>query len=128
MAAPKSEVASETDDTYEAESGAPVLTVCTAHCIRIRSHTKSEIEFTNFMTQDGWCEKKGRFGFFHPRYYTLTADGKVLAAKDESSIDRKHMFDLGEETTFEPTQCTGKTDLIIKGHNIRKESVNGFLY
>ena len=76
------------------------------------------------MTQSGWCKKKGRYGF-HPRYYTLTADGKVLAAKDEKSIEKKHMFDLGEDTTFEPTR---KTDLIIKGHNAKKESVNGFAY
>ena len=77
------------------------------------------------MTQDGWCEKKGRFGFFHPRHYTLAADGKVLAAKDDTSTEKKHMFDLKEDTTFEPTR---ETHLVIKGHNDRKESVNEFSY
>ena len=93
VAAVAAEVVSDTDGTVEVESDSPVL-------------------------MDGWCEKKGRFGFFHPRHYTLAADGKVLAAKDDTSTEKKHMFDLKEDTTFEPTR---ETHLVIKGHNDRKD-------
>jgi len=91
VATPISEISSpgsDTDDTTDEEIESPPL-------------------------KAGWCQKKGKFGF-HPRYYTLTEDGKVSAAKNDTVTEKKHMFDLGEDTTFESVETK---DLIIKGHN-----------
>ena len=77
--------------------------------------------YTIFMTQTGWCQKKGKLGF-HQRYCTLTADGKLYSARNDQTTKKKHMINLGETTTFNPSR---RSDLIIKGHNT-KEFVNGF--
>lgn len=75
----------------------------------------------NFVTQTGWCHKKGKFGF-RLRYYTLSADGKLYAAKDDQTTEKKHILDMGECTSLE---LAHKADLIIKGHNA-KGFVNKF--
>ena len=68
----------------------------------------------------GWCKKKGKLAF-HPRYYTLTSDGKLYSAKNDESTEQKHMLDLGEASSLNPAR---KTDLVIKGHNAKGRPVS----
>ena len=75
---------------------------------------------TNFTTQRGLIQKKGKVAF-KPRVYTLTTDGKLYSAKYEQPNLKKHMLDLGPHTTFKPAN---KADLIVAGQ--KEGFVNGF--
>ena len=75
---------------------------------------------TNFTTQKGLIQKKGKFAF-KARVYTLNTDGKLYSAKYDQPNVKKHILDLGPYTSFNPAN---KSDLIVTGQ--KEGFVNGF--
>lgn len=73
------------------------------------------------MKQTGLCQTKEKVAFYL-RYCSLSADGKLYAARSNRSVKKKHMLDIGKSTTLELAR---NADLIIKDHKI-KEFVNEF--
>ena len=82
-------------------------------CICSRTESEEAKLTLHKLQQAGTVKKKGKIAF-RPRYYTLTSDGNLYSARDETGNKHKHMVGFEQQASVLSVR---ERDLIIKGQN-----------
>ena len=85
-------------------------------CICSRTESEEAKLILNKLQQAGTVKKKGKIAF-RPRYYTLTSDGNLYSARDETGNKHKHMVGFEQQASVYQSakETSSSKDRMTKG-------------